>query len=58
MKNEPKEVLNWRFFLSAVVFGLMGAARGLDVGTIGKKIRLTFANYFVGRHHFWYCQAP
>lgn len=34
IKDEPEEVLNWRLWLCAVVFGLMGAARGLDEGTI------------------------
>lgn len=34
IKNEPEEVLNWRLWVCALVFGLMGAARGLDEGTI------------------------
>jgi MFS family permease len=39
IKNEPKEVLNWRLWVSTVVFGLMGAARGLDEGTISGTVK-------------------
>ncbi|EME49745.1 hypothetical protein DOTSEDRAFT_68502 [Dothistroma septosporum NZE10] len=31
----PKEILNWRLWYGVFVFGLMGAARGLDEGLIG-----------------------
>jgi len=33
--NTPSEVLNWRLWYGVFVFGLMGAARGLDEGLIG-----------------------
>lgn len=39
IKNEPKEVLNWRLWVSTIVFGLMGAARGLDEGTISGTVK-------------------
>lgn len=39
IKDEPEEVLNWRLWLGAVVFGLMGAARGLDEGTISGTMK-------------------
>lgn len=35
LKDTPKEVLNWRLWYGVFVFGLMGAARGLDEGLIG-----------------------
>ncbi|GAB7349181.1 hypothetical protein MBLNU459_g8116t1 [Dothideomycetes sp. NU459] len=35
LKDTPREVLNWRLWYGVVVFGLMGAARGLDEGLIG-----------------------
>ncbi|KAG5358523.1 Quinate permease [Yarrowia sp. B02] len=34
MKNEPKQVLNTTLWLSVLVFGLLGSARGLDEGMI------------------------
>ncbi|KAI7549709.1 hypothetical protein KC331_g3057, partial [Hortaea werneckii] len=33
--SAPKEILNWRLWYGVLVFGLMGAARGLDEGLIG-----------------------
>ena len=35
LKDTPKEVTNWRLGFAVLVFGLMGAARGLDEGLIG-----------------------
>jgi len=35
LKDTPKEVLNWRLWYGVFVFGLMGAARGIDEGLIG-----------------------
>ncbi len=32
--DDPKEVFNWRLWFSAVSFGLMGTARGIDEGLI------------------------
>ncbi|KAK6003417.1 hypothetical protein QM012_009188 [Aureobasidium pullulans] len=34
-KDLPEEVLNWRLGYAVLVFGLLGAARGLDEGLIG-----------------------
>ncbi|KAK5000593.1 hypothetical protein LTR66_000566 [Elasticomyces elasticus] len=34
-QDTPREVLNWRLWYGIFVFGLMGAARGLDEGLIG-----------------------
>ncbi|KAK4987413.1 hypothetical protein LTR50_004650 [Elasticomyces elasticus] len=34
-QDTPREVLNWRLWYGVFVFGLMGAARGLDEGLIG-----------------------
>lgn len=36
LKNlpEPREVFNWRLWLSVFAFGIMGAARGVDEGLI------------------------
>ncbi|EMC95070.1 hypothetical protein BAUCODRAFT_35060 [Baudoinia panamericana UAMH 10762] len=33
--DAPPEILNWRLWFGVFVFGLMGAARGLDEGLIG-----------------------
>ncbi|TKA32916.1 hypothetical protein B0A50_01142 [Salinomyces thailandicus] len=33
--DAPKEILNWRLWYGVLVFGLMGAARGIDEGLIG-----------------------
>ncbi|KAK8217176.1 hypothetical protein M8818_001428 [Zalaria obscura] len=35
LQDTPKEALNWRLWYGVFVFGLMGAARGLDEGLIG-----------------------
>lgn len=32
--DDPKEVLNWKLWLSVFSFGIMGAARGVDEGLI------------------------
>jgi len=47
LKDTPKENLNKRLWFSIFVFGLMGAARGIDEGLIGtsstlKPFRSTF----------------
>jgi len=47
LKDTPKENLNKRLWFSIFVFGLMGAARGIDEGLIGtsstlKPFRTTF----------------
>lgn len=47
LKDTPKENLNKRLWFSIFVFGLMGAARGIDEGLIGtsstlKPFRLKF----------------
>ncbi|AOW03374.1 general substrate transporter [Yarrowia lipolytica] len=47
MKNEPKQVLNWTLWLSVLVFGLLGSARGLDEGNIsGTSHQVSFENQF------------
>ncbi|KAJ5172862.1 Major facilitator superfamily domain general substrate transporter [Penicillium capsulatum] len=38
--DTPREVLNWRLFWSAAVFGLLGASRGLDEGLVGGMVSL------------------
>lgn len=38
--DAPKEILNWRLWYGVFVFGLMGAARGLDEGLIGTSSSL------------------
>lgn len=35
LKDTPNEVINWRLWYGVFVFGLMGAARGIDEGLIG-----------------------
>ncbi|KAL5116125.1 hypothetical protein ACEQ8H_006022 [Pleosporales sp. CAS-2024a] len=35
LRDTPKESLNWRLWYGVFVFGLMGAARGIDEGLIG-----------------------
>ncbi|KAL4808004.1 general substrate transporter [Aspergillus unguis] len=35
VQDTPREVLNWRLFWSAAVFGLLGLSRGLDEGLVG-----------------------
>nr|SIP56006.1 putative Sugar Porter [Yarrowia alimentaria] len=47
MKNEPKQVLNWTLWLSVLVFGMLGSARGLDEGNIsGSSHQVSFENQF------------
>jgi MFS family permease len=41
LKDTPKESLNWRLWYGVFVFGLMGAARGIDEGLIGTTAELT-----------------
>ncbi|KAF7196455.1 putative quinate permease [Pseudocercospora fuligena] len=36
----PKEILNWRLWYGVFVFGLMGAARGVDEGLVGTTASL------------------
>ncbi|CAN9094624.1 unnamed protein product [Alternaria alternata] len=40
LKDTPKESLNWRLWYGVFVFGLMGAARGIDEGLIGTTSEL------------------
>lgn len=40
LKDTPKESLNWRLWYGVFVFGLMGAARGIDEGIIGNTATL------------------
>ncbi|KAF2120227.1 general substrate transporter [Lophiotrema nucula] len=40
LKDTPKESLNWRLWFGVFVFGLMGAARGIDEGLIGTTAEL------------------
>lgn len=40
LKETPKESLNWRLWFGVFVFGLMGAARGIDEGLIGTTAEL------------------
>ncbi|KAF2622534.1 MFS quinate transporter-like protein [Macroventuria anomochaeta] len=40
LKDTPKESLNWRLWYGVLVFGLMGAARGIDEGLIGTTAEL------------------
>ncbi|OJJ07809.1 hypothetical protein ASPVEDRAFT_107389, partial [Aspergillus versicolor CBS 583.65] len=35
LRDTPREVLNWKLFWSAAVFGLLGLSRGLDEGLVG-----------------------
>ena len=40
LKETPKAALNWRLWYGVFVFGLMGAARGIDEGLIGTTSEL------------------
>lgn len=40
LKDTPREALNWRLWYGVFVFGLMGAARGIDEGLIGTTAEL------------------
>lgn len=52
LKDTPKESLNWRLWYVVFVFGLMGAARGIDEGLIGTTTELApFKNKFGLRDH-------
>lgn len=52
LKDTPKESLNWRLWYGVFVFGLMGAARGIDEGLIGTTTELApFKNKFGLRDH-------
>ena len=44
----PKEILNWRLWYGVFVFGLMGAARGLDEGLIGTSSSLPSFQHLFG----------
>ncbi|KAF1808671.1 MFS quinate transporter-like protein [Eremomyces bilateralis CBS 781.70] len=47
LKDTPREALNWRLWYGVLVFGLMGAARGLDEGLIGtSSTQPSFINRF------------
>ncbi|PPJ60327.1 hypothetical protein CBER1_01273 [Cercospora berteroae] len=46
-QEAPREVLNWRLWYGVFVFGLMGAARGVDEGLIGTTSTLpSFSSKF------------
>ncbi|KXJ85421.1 general substrate transporter [Microdochium bolleyi] len=40
MADTPKEVFNWRLYWSTLVFGILGASRGLDEGLVGGMVSL------------------
>lgn len=45
--DSPKEIYNWTLYLSVFVFGVLGAARGLDEGSIsGSVAQVSFQNQF------------
>ncbi|QDS71799.1 hypothetical protein FKW77_009451 [Venturia effusa] len=47
LADTPKEVLNWRLWYGVFVFGLMGAARGLDEGLIGTTVtQVSFRKHY------------
>ncbi|KAH9893764.1 general substrate transporter [Xylariomycetidae sp. FL2044] len=47
LDETPKEVLNWKLYWSTFVFGLLGAARGLDEGLVGGMVSLkSFSDEF------------
>lgn len=45
--DSPKEIYNWSLYLTVFVFGVLGAARGLDEGTIaGSVAQVSFKDEF------------
>lgn len=45
--DSPREIYNWTLYLSVFVFGILGAARGLDEGNIsGNKAQASFKAQF------------
>ncbi|KAJ5690511.1 Major facilitator superfamily domain general substrate transporter [Penicillium macrosclerotiorum] len=40
LHDTPRNVLNWKLFWSAAIFGLLGASRGLDEGLVGGMVSL------------------
>lgn len=45
--DSPKEIYNWTLYLTVFVFGILGAARGIDEGTIsGNVAQVAFRNQF------------
>lgn len=45
--DSPKEIYNWTLYMSVFVFGMFGAARGLDEGNIsGNLAQVSFQNQF------------
>lgn len=45
--DSPKEIYNWTLYSSVFVFGILGAARGLDEGSISGSIaQVSFRNLF------------
>ncbi|KAK4555511.1 hypothetical protein LTR86_007263 [Recurvomyces mirabilis] len=44
----PPEILNWRLWFGVFVFGLMGAARGLDEGLTGTTATLASFRHLTG----------
>ena len=46
--NAPREIINWRLWYGVFVFGLMGAARGLDEGLIGTSSSLDSFQHLFG----------
>lgn len=46
-EDSPPEIYNWTLYLSVFVFGILGAARGLDEGNIsGTKAQISFQTQF------------
>lgn len=45
--DSPKEIYNWTLYLTVFVFGILGAARGIDEGTIsGNVAQVAFQDQF------------
>lgn len=45
--DSPKEIYNWTLYLTVFVFGILGAARGLDEGNIsGNVAQVSFSTLF------------
>lgn len=47
VSDSPKEIFNWTLYFSVLVFGIIGAGRGLDEGGIsGAVAQVSFQNQF------------
>lgn len=45
--DSPKEIYNWTLYMTVFVFGILGAARGIDEGTIsGNVAQVAFQDQF------------